>query len=625
MGAPLAEACGDSRFVFVVGKGGVGKTTTAGALAVAVTDAGVPARLISTDPAHSIGDLFGVRLESGEALAPCGGALVLEAFDARGYAERWTRRARPQLAEIMEEGTYLTAEDVRGVLDLSLPGLDELMAALRLAELSRSQARVIVDTAPTGHTLRLLDAGNAIEGWLEPLRAMATRAAIVATQISGVPLRLSGEALLDEIAGEAEQYRRAVLGEAAFLVVERTEPVVRAETDRLIAALGERGLRLAAVVAIGGGATRAGVPILALPAVRSDPADPCAELRRLARDARGAAAGAGGGVRADEPARESVPVTPASGVPQPAGPPPGRPPATIGKDSPARSFLAGFRPRILLFAGKGGVGKSTCAAAAALGLSAVRPVLLVGTDPAGSLGDVLGVPVGGAAAAVTERLQARQIDAGALLAALRARYREEIHDVFERIGMDEAAAVDRAVVESFWNLAPPGADEVMALIELTDALEEDGTLVVDASPTGHFLRLLEMPELVGQWTRALLRILARYRGPAALDEPTARVLAFARQLRELKATLSDRETTAVFLVTLDEPLVHTETDRLRGALDAAGTPVAACIVNRTAGTTPERWRVAAADAALFAAPERPAPPAGAAELGAFLDAWERLA
>jgi arsenite-transporting ATPase len=185
--------------------------------------------------------------------------------------------------------------------------------------------------------------------------------------------------------------------------------------------------------------------------------------------------------------------------------------------------------------------------------------------------------------------------------------------------------VDRAVVESFWNLAPPGADEVMALIELTDALEEDGTLVVDASPTGHFLRLLEMPELVGQWTRALLRILARYRGPAALDEPTARVLAFARQLRELKATLSDRETTAVFLVTLDEPLVHTETDRLRGALDAAGTPVAACIVNRTAGTTPERWRVAAADAALFAAPERPAPPAGAAELGAFLDAWERLA
>jgi arsenite-transporting ATPase len=226
---------------------------------------------------------------------------------------------------------------------------------------------------------------------------------------------------------------------------------------------------------------------------------------------------------------------------------------------------------------------------------------------------------------VLARLRVRQIDAGALLEEARERYRAEIREIFGRLGLDRAAGMDRAVVESVWNLAPPGADEVMALVELTDAALEEDVLVVDAAPTGHFLRLLEMPELAGQWARALLRILARYRTVAGLDEPVARVLGFARQLRQLKATLADGDETGVFLVTLEPSLVRAETVRLRAALDAGGMRVAACIVNRADAAAARELRAVAGEAPLFAAPELPVAPLGAAGLTAFLDSWERVA
>jgi arsenite/tail-anchored protein-transporting ATPase len=615
----LTAAAGDRSFVFVVGKGGVGKTTTAGALALGLADEASRVRLLSTDPAHSIGDLFGTDLRRGVGVAPCSERLVLEAFDAEAAAAAWTAAARPALAEIMEAGTYLDAEDVRGVLDLSLPGIDELMAALRLADLAGGGERIVVDTAPTGHTLRLLDAADAIDGWLEPLRAMAAKAAIVGSQLTGVPLRLSGEALLDELHARARAYR-SLLAEAAFLVVERPEPTVRAATDRLIEALRARRLRVAAVVVVGVGRARLDVPCIRLPRSAAD-GDPCARLRSLAAAGTPGAQVTAVGAPHLEPAGTDVPTAAEATVRRGAA----AAARTETRGGGARAFLAALRPRILLFAGKGGVGKTTCAAAAAYGLSAVEPVLLVGTDPAGTLADVLGVPVGGVAVEVAAGLRARQIDAAALLADVQARYRDEIRAVFAGIGLDEAAAVDRAVVESFWNLAPPGADEVMALVELTDAAEEDVTIVVDAAPTGHFLRLLEMPELVGQWTRALLRILARYHGAVRLDGPTERVLAFAKQLRALRARLSDPAETGTIIVTLDEPLVRAETERLRSALDAARTPVVGCVVNRAARTSQGRWRAVAAGAAVFAAPERAAGPVGAAALDAFLDDWERVA
>jgi arsenite-transporting ATPase len=263
-----------------------------------------------------------------------------------------------------------------------------------------------------------------------------------------------------------------------------------------------------------------------------------------------------------------------------------------------------------------GCARTTCAAAAALGLAGDRAVALHSTDPAGSLADVLGREVGTELALVTERLRAQQVDAGHAFDAWRAEYRDDVGAVFVRLGIEENVALDRRVIEAALDLAPLGIDEIVALDQMLDALDRDEVLVIDTAPTGHFLRLLEMPELALEWAHALLRILLRYGGAAQLDDVSARVLAFAKRLKALRAQLTDPEVTGVFVVTLDEPMVRAETDRLRAALRAANVPEAAVLLNRAASgaTFPAPHVIRAPDCAT--------PPAGADALRAFFQQWE---
>src|SRR5918994_3270480 len=149
--APDAES-----YRFFGGKGGVGKTTCAAATAVVAADRGQRILIVSTDPAHSLGDALGTRL--GPAARRAGGLDAVE-LDADRALTRWLRSRRPMLGTIAERGTYLDHEDVGRFLGLSLPGVDELIGLLELARLARARPydRIVVDTAPTGHTLRLLE------------------------------------------------------------------------------------------------------------------------------------------------------------------------------------------------------------------------------------------------------------------------------------------------------------------------------------------------------------------------------------------------------------------------------------------------------------------------------------
>src|SRR5688572_2003594 len=187
-----------SRFVFVVGKGGVGKTTTASALALALADRSRTTHLISTDPAHSLLDLLP---------EPCSPHLTIEEFDARKYADAFFAELRAPFIELIERGTYLDAADAGSFLDLSIPGIDEVMSALRLVELLDSAVdRVIVDTAPTGHTLRLLDSSAIIESWVAAGHAMAAKAGAVSAALVGQVVPLQATALLDEWRAAARRF-----------------------------------------------------------------------------------------------------------------------------------------------------------------------------------------------------------------------------------------------------------------------------------------------------------------------------------------------------------------------------------------------------------------------------------
>jgi len=186
------------RFVFVGGKGGVGKTTTAASLAVRLAKKGKRTLVVSTDPAHSLGDALGVKLKGEPVPVPLAGlpeargslhameidpVAVVEDFRHSLYLDR----VRDSLKEGRGLGSgVLTALSQAGVdinslynvLEMTPPGMDEAVALARLMQLlgesnQGEYERVVIDTAPTGHTLRLLSFPHFLHGLIASLLAMS--------------------------------------------------------------------------------------------------------------------------------------------------------------------------------------------------------------------------------------------------------------------------------------------------------------------------------------------------------------------------------------------------------------------------------------------------------------------
>jgi arsenite/tail-anchored protein-transporting ATPase len=574
----------DRPVTFVVGKGGVGKTTTAGALALALADGGQQTRLVSTDPAHSIADLFLHPLPEGAGVSPCSHRLILEELDAEAVARGRLGSLEPALRQIIERGTYLDEEDAATLVGGAIPGLDEVGAALRLVALAGGTERVVVDTAPTGHTLRLLDIEATVLTWIEVFDAMAAKADAVASALLRASFRLEGEAELDRLADEMAAFT-SMLAHSDFLVVTGPGSVVRAETGRLVDALLDRGLRIASTVA----ADRPGAEADVLVSVRPGIAG-CAALREWWAEA------------GELPARVARPA-PTAGRPQAAR-----------RTDPVGPIPAPLDRGLVAFAGKGGVGKTTCAAALAVRVAQDGPVTLIGADPAGSLADVVAGEVAG--------LTVVEMDAETELARLRDRFQEEVHYAFEAMGLDHAARLDREVMESLWGAAPPGLDELVAVSRLAGDTEAGtGRMVLDTAPTGHFLRLMAMPELALDWVHRIMRVLLRYQAMGGVDAPAGALLRLAKQLRALRARLSDASRTSIVVVTVDEPLVRAETARLVTRLRERHLPVGAVLVNRfdgEPGTAPHEG--IPADVPVLRAP-RTSEPVGRDALLAFSRTW----
>lgn len=590
MAAGLLERL-SGRVTFVAGKGGVGKTTLAGALSLALADRGTPTHLLSVDPAHSLGDLFGRDLGSGPEPSPCTQRLVLEELDADRLMEDRLQSLKPGLRELIDRGTYLDVEDADSLLSAALPGLDEVGGALRIGELSG--CRLVVDTAPTGHLLRLLRTPDVVRSWLKAFDAMGGKADAVASALVGRHVPLIADRGLDALAEEVAGFEACVAG-ADFVVVTVPGAVVDAETRRLVRTLREGGLNVAATVVVD--RERAGAADIRLP--YRPGLSGCAALRAWWND---------------EPAPERGADTAPHRTAADPGAAVGSGAATLPRSAPrpAPGLPPELDRELVVFAGKGGVGKSTCAVATAVRLAEDGPVLLMGADPAGSLHDVLG-------SGQVTGLEVRELDGESELDRLRSLYFDEVERAFASVGLDRAARLDREVIESLWQLAPPGLDELMGVSRLAEAVEAGTRVVLDPAPTGHFLRLVAMPELALDWIRRVMHILLKYGSVADLDALSNQLLRFARRFRTLRERLMDEERTAIVIVTLDEALVRAETDRLAARLRSLELPLAGMVVNRATGPVEARagvptWRVPEVEE-----------PTGVAALREFTRAWERV-
>jgi arsenite-transporting ATPase len=242
--------------------------------------------------------------------------------------------------------------------------------------------------------------------------------------------------------------------------------------------------------------------------------------------------------------------------------------------------------RLLFFGGKGGVGKTTTAAAVALKLARVRPeraVLLLSTDPAHSLGDVFAEAIGDEPTPVSggpRNLMVREVDAAAALAARRAALEAALGEMGEAFGASGVtlATGGRGAAE-LMDLAPPGIDELFGFLSVVEARDHFPLIVLDTAPTGHALRLLEMPQAAHEWVQVLLRVLLKYRSIVRPGQLAAELVEVSKSIRALQTLLHNARDTRFVVVTRAAAVPRSETGRLLRSLARLRLATPAVVVN----------------------------------------------
>ncbi|UPM42369.1 ArsA family ATPase [Halocatena salina] len=261
-------------------------------------------------------------------------------------------------------------------------------------------------------------------------------------------------------------------------------------------------------------------------------------------------------------------------------------------------------PEYVLYGGKGGVGKTTCAAATALAsANGGTPTLIVSTDPAHSLSDILQLPIPNEPARISEEhpLYGVEIDPeandgqnGATLDGLFDGLNGQGFGFGMGMGMDgtpdDTGPIDREPVDS----GPmfPGADETAAVQLLLEYFDDPrfDRVVVDTAPTGHTLRLLALPDLMDSMVGRFLSLRERMRGalgsfPGPFGDSNAsdgmdQLEAFSDRIEHLRSVLQDPDRTEFRVVMTPQQLSVIESQRLLDRLEEFGIATGTVVVNR---------------------------------------------
>jgi arsenite-transporting ATPase len=237
----------DRRVLFFGGKGGVGKTTCAAALALAASELGKRVLLVSTDPAHSTSDIF--ERSIGPQPAHVRESLFAMEIDAATESRRYVETVKEQIRQVF--GHSILKEANRQIdLASTMPGAEEVALFDRIGGLIRGEDErfdlIVFDTAPTGHTLRLIRMPELMEAWIRAL-SRSRRAMLGAEQDDKTdPIMVS---LSDRLERLREMRARLVSGRTTgFVLVVIPERLPIEETARALAQLEEAGVRVGGLV-----------------------------------------------------------------------------------------------------------------------------------------------------------------------------------------------------------------------------------------------------------------------------------------------------------------------------------------------------------------------------------------
>lgn len=551
------------RLVMFGGKGGVGKTTCAAATAQHLSQCYPLGSflLVSTDPAHSLRDVM--------AGCPPPSNLKIIELNTQECLGRFMSEHCQHLRKIAERGTFLDDEDINQFLDLSLPGLDELLAFLEISKWveERTYDSIVVDTAPTGHTLRLLNMPEFIQKWLETLDAMLAKYRYMKQLFSGA-YRPDG---LDKFLTNLSERvgKMAVLLRAPdysrFVPVTVAEPMSIQETVGLILELESLKIPVTEIV------VNQLYPENNCPVCSHWRAHQRAELASMFGKLSGYIVW-GVPLYSEEVCHpkalegfwknvidlniKSLEIS-------------------VKKNDLSIRVESSLVPpsqqtSLLIFAGKGGVGKTTLACATALQMAQDRPgqeVFLFSTDPAHSLSSCLEFPVGPSPKRICAGLTAMEIDAQAEFDSFKTHYQEELNRFLQSILSNLDLKFDREVMERIMDLSPPGIDEVMALTRAIEFLAGSNydILILDSAPTGHLIRLLELPEIIDQWLKVFFSLFLKYKRIFRLPEISKQLIQMSKDLKILRSILLDPNRSALYAITILTEMAFQETKDLIAA------------------------------------------------------------
>ena len=531
---PLVEFLeSPTRFLFFTGKGGVGKTSLACASAIALADSGHRVLLVSTDPASNLDEVLGVELTTiPTAIRDVPGLDALNVDPAVAAAAYREKLVGPYRGKLPEAILRSMEEQLSGACTMEIAAFDEFSKLLGDPLETKDYDHVIFDTAPTGHTLRLLSLPGAWSGFL----ASST----------------TGSSCLGPLAGLERQrgiYERALASlsdgsKTTLVLVSRAQKAALLEAERTSNELSAIGVRNQRLILNG-----------IFEAAGSDPV-------ALALERRGAEALSG--------AREFLGRMPLCQVPlrfrNLVGIPALRSllqsgleesgadlvPERVG-DVPATGTLtklvdeiAACGHGVVMTMGKGGVGKTTLAAAIATEIARRGfKVHLSTTDPAAHISAAAGCVTGMEVSRIDPQSETRAYVEQVLLSTA-----------------DDLDASARALLEE--DLRSPCTEEIAVFraFARTVAGGKDSFVVLDTAPTGHTLLLLDA-------TESYHREIAR----KASNMPD--------EVRELLPRLRDPRFTRVIVVTLPEPTPVHEAAALQADLRRAGIEPFAWVINQS--------------------------------------------
>ena len=569
------------RLLLFGGKGGVGKTTCASATALRLAEQypGGSFLLLSTDPAHSLWDCMqGFRTPSN---------LDIIELDTPAMLRGFQNEHREKLKEIALRGTFLDEEDSENLVTLSLPGLDEVMALLdvsRWLESSRYQC-IVVDTAPTGHTLRLLAMPHLMEQWLQALDTLLSKHRYMKAVFKGTFKADEIDRFVLDLF-ETLKNIQSVLRDASicrFVPVMVAEKLSIHETEMLLERLSDTAIAVE--------------DVLVNKLVPSDNCAVCRSIYHIQQDAL-----------ASLDTCKWFGQLKMCGIPlfsrelchdqklsetfwRQARPletwefPYIHPPKLLPGPDDDAAFdhpLAGFK--LIVFGGKGGVGKSTLACAGALSLARSQPdkrFLLLSTDPAHSLSDCLGMVVGSYPKNVASNLWVQELNAQEAFQSLKEEYGTELEAFFENSFRNIDPTFDREVMQRIFDLSPPGVDEIMAISQSMEHLSSKyyDVLIVDSAPTGHFVKLLTLPELIEEWLHVIFGIFLKYHLVKQLPRVAERLVKFSKDLKFFRALLKSPDEATAVAVGIPSRMALAETIDFVSACQKIGIHISLLLMN----------------------------------------------